>query len=46
MGLSVEKLKLMFNNDENLNSNYLDEWIYYSLFLRDIHLKNKIGVVE
>ena len=35
-GLSVVKLKLMFNNDENMIINYLDGWICYSLFLRDI----------
>ena len=38
-GLSIEKLKIMFNNDENMIINYLDGWICYSLFLRDINRK-------
>ena len=47
-GLSVEKLKLMFNNDENMIINYLDGWICYSLFLRDINRKklNWIGRIN
>ena len=38
-GLSIEKLKTMFNNDENAIKNYLDGWICYSLCLRT--MKNK-----
>ena len=35
--LSVEKLKIKFNNDKNLIINNIDGCICCSLFLRDIH---------
>ena len=38
-GLSIEKLKDMFNNDEIPINNYLERWICYSLSLRT--MKNK-----
>ena len=38
-GLSIEKLKVMFNNDETAIKNYLERWICYSLSLRT--MKNK-----
>ena len=38
-GLNIEKLKTMFNNNENAIKDYLDGWICYSLCLRS--MKNK-----
>ena len=39
-GLSIEKLKTMFINDENEIKNYLNGWICYSLSLRTMKNKN------
>ena len=35
--MKLEKIELMFNNDGNEINNYIDGWIYYSLFLKDIN---------
>ena len=35
-GLSIEFLQKKFNNNDELIKEYLDGWICYSLFLRDI----------
>ena len=35
-GLSIEFLQNKFNNNNNLIRDYLDGWICYSLFIRDI----------
>ena len=38
-GLSVEKLKIMFNNDEKPIIKYLDGWICYALTIREMRRK-------
>ena len=35
--MKLEKIELIFNNDGNEINNYIDGWIYYSLFLKDIN---------
>ena len=35
-GISIEILNSKFNNNENLIKEYLDGWICYALFMREI----------
>ena len=35
-GININMLSKKFNGDENLIRNYLDGWICYSLFIKDI----------
>ena len=42
-GISIESLNIKFNNNENLIKEYLDGWICYALFLRDI-IRKKLSL--
>ena len=41
-GISIESLTSKFNNNEALIKDYLDGWICYSLFLKEIIKKNVV----
>ena len=45
-GISIESLNNKFNNIENLIKEYLDGWICYALFMREIIRKNYLGMPE
>ena len=47
-GLSIDKLKKTFDNDEASIINYLDTWICYALIIRDMRRKklNKSGRIN
>ena len=45
-GISIEILNSKFNNNDNLIKEYLDGWIYYTPFMREIIIKNYLGMPE